>query len=119
MNLSIYQYLQQCVYTWYYINCFEDIIPFSNKSDDDLYKTNVGKKNKIEGPNSKTKFQNQEIIEELNNAMDNPQTEILSIKYFEPNELAPLLKNKESLSFFHLNIYSFPFHFHFLLIYLG
>ena len=59
----------------------------------------------------KQNFQNQDIIEELNNAMDNPEAEILSSKCFEPHELTPLLKNKESLSFFHLNISSLPFHF--------
>ena len=41
--------------------------------------------------------------------MDDPEAKILSSKYFEPRELTPLLKNKES--FFHLNISSFPFHF--------
>ena len=43
--------------------------------------------------------------------MDDPETEMLSSKYFEPHELAPLLKNKESISFSHLNITSLPFHF--------
>ena len=51
------------------------------------------------------------MIEKLNNEMDDPETEILSSKYVEPHELTPLLKNKESLSFFHLNISSLPFHF--------
>ena len=41
--------------------------------------------------------------------MDDPEAEMLSSKYFEPHELTPLLKNKES--FFHLNISSLPFHF--------
>ena len=43
--------------------------------------------------------------------MDDREAEMLSSKYFEPHELTPLLKNKESLSFFHLNISSLPFHF--------
>ena len=43
--------------------------------------------------------------------MDDPEAGLLSSKYFEPHELTPLLKNKESLSFFHLNISSLPFHF--------
>ena len=59
----------------------------------------------------KQNIQNQGIIEELNNAMDDPEAEILSSKCFEPHELTPLLKNKESLSYFHLNISSLPFHF--------
>ena len=43
--------------------------------------------------------------------MDDPEAQMLSSKYFEPHELTPLLKSKESLSFFHLNISSLPFHF--------
>ena len=59
----------------------------------------------------KQNFQNQGIIEKLNNPMDDPDAEILSSKYFEPEEFTPLLKNKESISFFQLNISSLPFHF--------
>ena len=47
ISLSTYRHLQQCVYAWYCIKCFEDVIPFSNISNDDLYKTIVGKKSKI------------------------------------------------------------------------
>ena len=43
INLSTYRYLQQCVYAWYCIKCFEDIIPFSNISNDKLYETNKNK----------------------------------------------------------------------------
>ena len=43
--------------------------------------------------------------------MNDLEAEILSSKYFERHELAPLLKNKESLSLFHLNISLLPFHF--------
>ena len=100
INLSTYRYLQQCVYAWYCIKCFEDIIPFSNISNDDLYETNVGKQIKFKALTRKQNFQNQDITDKLNNAMDDPEAEMLSSKYFEPDELTPLLKNKESLSFF-------------------
>ena len=43
--------------------------------------------------------------------MDDPEAEILLSKYFESHELTPVLKNKESLSSFHFNISSLPFHF--------
>ena len=100
INLSTYRYLQQCVYAWYCIKYFEDIIPFSNISNDDLYDTNIGKKIKFKALARKQNFQNQDIIDKLNNAMDDPEAEMLSSKYFEPHKLTPLLKNKESLSFF-------------------
>ena len=93
------------MYAWYCIKCFEDIIPFSSISNDDLYETNVGKKIKFKALTRKQNFQNQDIIYKLNNAMDDPEAEMLSSKYFKPHE------PHESLSFFHLNISSLPFHF--------
>ena len=76
INLSTYQYLQQCVYDWYCIKCFEDIISFSNISNNELYETNFGKKVKFKALSRKQNFQNQDI-EKLNNAMDDPEAEIL------------------------------------------
>ena len=44
--------------------------------------------------------------------MDGPESEMLSSKYYEPNEMATLFKNtNKHFSFFHLNISSLPFHF--------
>ena len=55
---------------------------------------------------------NHDLIDKLNNAMDDPESEILSSKYYEPNEMTTLLKNtNKHFSFFHLNISSLPFHF--------
>ena len=87
------------------------MFPFSNISNEESYVTKVGKKIKLKALTRKQNFQNQDIIDKLNNAMDDPEAEILSKKILEPHELTPLLKNKESLSFFHLNISSLPFHF--------
>ena len=55
------------------MKCFEDIVPFSNISNDELYETNVGKKRKFKALTRKQSFQNQDIIEKLNNAMDDPE----------------------------------------------
>ena len=55
---------------------------------------------------------NHDLIDKLNNAMDDPESEMLSSKYYEPNEMTILLKNtNKHFSFFHLNISSLPFHF--------
>ena len=55
---------------------------------------------------------NHDLIDKLNNAMDDPELEILSSKYYEPNEMTALFKNtNKHFSFFHLNISSLPFHF--------
>ena len=45
---SIYQHtdiFSNVYIAWYCIKCLEDIIPFSNISNDELYETNVDKKN--------------------------------------------------------------------------
>ena len=57
ITLSTYQYLQQCVHAWYCIKCFEVVIPFSNISNDDLYKTNFCKKIKFKVLTRKQNFQ--------------------------------------------------------------
>ena len=44
--------------------------------------------------------------------MDDPKSEMLSSKYYEPNEMTALFKNtNKHFSFFYLNISSLPFHF--------
>ena len=44
--------------------------------------------------------------------MYEPESEMLSSKYYEPNEMTALFKNtNKHFSFFHLNIASLPFHF--------
>ena len=43
--------------------------------------------------------------------MDNPENETVSGKYYQVEELPPLMSDLDnSLSFFHLNILSLPFH---------
>ena len=108
INLSTYRHLQECIYAFYCIKCFEDSIPLSNILNDDLYETNVRKKIKFKALPRKQNFQNHDLIEKLNNAMDNSDSEILSSKYVEKHELILLLKNKSSLFFFHLNISPIP-----------
>ena len=53
----------------YCIKWFEDSISFSNISNDDLYEVNVFKK-KFKALTRKQNFQNQDIVEKLNNSMD-------------------------------------------------
>ena len=76
-------------------------------------KTNKSKKNKIfKVLTKKNILTNCDLINKLNNAMDDPESEMLSSKYYEPNEMMALFKNtNKHYSFFHLNISSLPFHF--------
>ena len=44
--------------------------------------------------------------------MDNPENETATDKYYQVEEIPPLMSNLDNrLSFFHLNISSLPFHF--------
>ena len=52
-----------------------------------------------------------DLIEQVNDAMDDPMSENISTKYYEPYEVRPLMKNTSNhMSFFLLNISSFCFH---------
>ena len=51
------------------------------------------------------------IINKINDVMDNPENETVTGKYYQVEELPPLMSGLDnSLSFFHLNISSLPFH---------
>ena len=49
----------------------------------------------------------QDLIDQLNDAFDDPISETITTRYYEPYELTPLMKNRtNNMSFFHLNISS-------------
>ena len=55
---------------------------------------------------------NHDLIDKLNNALDDPESDMVSSKYYEQNEMMALFKNtNKHFSFFYLNISSLPFHF--------
>ena len=67
------------------------------------------KKIKFKVLTKKNILTNHDLIDKLNNAMDDPESEMLSSKYYEPNEMTALFKNtKKHFSFFHLNISLLP-----------
>ena len=112
INLETHKFLQKSSFAWYCIKCFENIIPFSTISGHELSKTNKGKKMKSNVLTKKNILTNHDLIDKLNNAMDDPESEMLSSKYYEPNEMAALFDNtNKHFSFFHLNISSLPFHY--------
>ena len=44
------------------------------------------------------------LVDKLNNAMDDPESKMLSSKYYEPNKIASLFKNtNKHFSFFHFH----------------
>ena len=52
-----------------------------------------------------------DLIEQVNDAMDDPMPENISTKYYEPYEVTSLMKNTSNhMSFFLLNISSFCFY---------
>ena len=53
----------------------------------------------------------QDLIDQLNEAMDDPSSATVSSKHYEPCELSSLMNNsKNCLPLFYLNISSLPFH---------
>ena len=73
-------------------------------------KKNQGRKIKFKAVTKKAS-PNQDLIDQLNDAMDHPMSGKLSTKYYEPYELTLLMGSTTSnLSFLHLNISSLCFH---------
>ena len=70
------------------------MFPFSNISNEESYVTKVGEKIKLKALTRKQNFQNQDIIDKLNNAMDDPEAEILSRKYLNHMNSHLYLKTK-------------------------
>ena len=65
----------------------------------------------------KNSEQNIELIDTLNKAIDDPDSEMMTAKYYEPDEIFILLSGTSpNRSFFHLNISSLTFHFDELLV---
>ena len=93
--------------------CFEDIAPFGIISNKELFKTNQGSKSKFTILTKHHTSPSQDFIDQLNEAinMDDPSSETVSSKYYEPCELSSLLNNsKNCLSFLHLIISSLSFY---------
>ena len=117
INTQTYKFLQKSSAAWYCIKCSEEIYPFSNISNEELFETNQGKNIKFKVFTQKNSEQNIDLIDTLNKAMDDPDSEIMAAKYYEPDEISVLLSGTSpNRSFFHLNISSLTFHFDELLV---
>ena len=93
INLQTYKFLQKSSFAWYCIKCFEDINPFLTISDNELSQTTKGKKINFKIFTKKNIFTNHDLVKKLNNAMDDPVSEMASTKYYETNEMTALFKN--------------------------
>ena len=111
ISLQNYEFLQKSPSAWYCIKCFEDIVPFETISNEELFKTNQGSKIKFTVLTESHTTPSQDLIDQLNEAMDDPSSGAVSSKYYELCELSYLMNNsKNCLSFVHLNISSLHFH---------
>ena len=93
INLQTYKFLQKSPFAWYCIRCFEDIVPFLTISDNELFQTSKGKKIKFKILTKKNILTYHDLVKKLNNAMDDPVSEMASTKYYETNEMTVLFKN--------------------------
>ena len=80
INTQRYKFLQKSSATWYCIKCSEEIYPFLNMSNEELFETNQGKNIKFKVFTQKNYEQNIDLIDTLNKAMDYPDYEIMTGK---------------------------------------
>ena len=117
INTQTYTFLQKSSAAWYCIKCSEEIYPFSNISNEELFETNQGKNIKFKVFTQKNSEQNIDLIDTLNKAMDDPDSEMMTARYYELDEISVLLSSTSpNTSFFHLNISSLTIHLGELLI---
>ena len=117
INTQTYKFLQKSSAAWYCIKCSEEIYPFSNISNEELFETNQGKNIKFKVFTQKNSEQNIDLIDTLNKAMDDPDSEMMTARYYELDEISVLLSSTSpNTSFFHLNISSLTIHLGELLI---
>ena len=111
INPQTCKFLQKCSYAWYCPKCYEGIIPFTTVSNEELYQTNQGRKIKFTAVTKKAS-PNQDLIDQLNDALDDPMSGNFLTKYYEPYEVTPFLMESttNNLSFIHLNISSLCFY---------
>ena len=81
-NCNIWLHVK-CSAAWYCIKCSEEIYPFSNISNEELFETNQGKNIKFKVFTQKNSEQNIDLIDTLNKAMDDPDSKMMTAKYFE------------------------------------
>ena len=112
INTQTYKFLQKSSAAWYCIKCSEEIYPFSNISHEDLFETNQGKSIKFKVFTQKNSEQNIDLTDTLNKAMDDPNSKMMTAKYYKLDEISNLLSSTSpNRSFFHLNIPSLTFHY--------
>ena len=99
INLQTYKFLQKSPLAWYCIKYFEDIdiVTISNQ---ELFKTNQGSKIKLTVLTKHHTPPSQDLTDQLNKAMDDPSSETVSSKYYEPCELLFLSNNSKNCLFF-------------------
>ena len=86
INLQTYKYLQKYSYAWHCPKCYEGIIPFTTISYEELYQTNQRPKTKFTAVTKKA-FPNQDLIDQLNDAMDDPISEKSRLNTMSPMNL--------------------------------
>ena len=85
INTETYKFLQKSSVAWYCIRCSEEIYSFLNVSNEEPFETNQGKNIKFKVFTKKNSEQNTDLIDKLNKAMDDPDFEMMTAKYYEPD----------------------------------
>ena len=100
-----YQKLKESDEEWYCIICNKTVYPFASSTDEDMKLTLQGKNCINNTLSIDLSTENKTIINQLNKTDEN------SVNYFTPSELNKHIeKSKTTLSYFHMNISSLPYH---------
>ena len=111
INLQTYKYPKKTTSDRYCLKCLAKIIPFSSISNEECLNWNEVKK-KFKTFAIRQTDQTSELINKINDVIDNPENETVTVRYYQMEELPALMSDLDnSLSFFHLNMSSLPFHF--------
>ena len=81
-----HKFLQKSSAAWCCIKCPEEISPFLNVSNEELFETNEEKNIKFRVFTQKKSEQNTDLTDTCNKAMNDPDSEMMTAKYYEPEK---------------------------------
>ena len=93
----------------HFIKCSEEIYPFLNISNEELFETNQGKNMTFKVFTPKNSEQNIDLVDTLNKAMDDPDSKMMTAKYYEPDKISVLISSTSPNRSFFTFQYFFPY----------
>ena len=109
INRQTYNFLLLSSAALHFIRCSEEIYAFLNISNEELFETNQGKNMKFKVFTQKNSEQNIDLVDALNKAMDDPDSKMMTAKYYEPDKISVLISGTSPNRSFFTFQYFFPY----------